>query len=149
MDSEGLSVQLRDHLSSRHDIDVKNPYREERGFRAAEHRREEQTWAPEPGTDIPPRPKGIGDWTRKALGANPEAGGKEEWAHGQGYPSMMERSSERSTASVPRSTGEGGESLACPICGRLLMGSSDMVLSNELEDHFRTEHRITPSIAQR
>jgi hypothetical protein len=145
MDREGLNAQLRDHLSSRHDIETQ----ERRGFRAAEHRREEQAWAPEPGTPVPPRPEGIGDWTRKALGTNPEAGGKEEWAHGQGYPAMMERPSERSTATPPPGAREGGDTVTCPICGRLLMGSGESDLSNALEDHFRDEHRIVPSIAQR
>jgi hypothetical protein len=117
-----------------------------------EHRREEQAWAPEKGTAIPPRPKGIGDWTKKALGTNEEAGGKEEWARGEGYPAMMERAADRSTASgkqMPGPTYGSEGQVECPMCGRLLIGPDEPALSQALAEHFQVEHKIVPRMVTR
>jgi len=158
-DDAGLSQTLSAHLSDQHGIGVKeesaglsSPVSSARerlgGWKGAEHRREEQYWSPEAGTPIPPRPQGIGDWARKAVGATEEAGGREEWTRGRGYPSMTQRASARSTAERP-----GGEdtarSLMCPMCGQYVRGAGEDELSEVLEDHFRQQHRIVPRVTSR
>jgi endogenous inhibitor of DNA gyrase (YacG/DUF329 family) len=161
-EGEDLSTKLRYHLSDQHDIvrqeaaargatpltsaprPVGTTTVHSKGLRGAEHRREEQFYAPEPGTAIPPRPKGLGDWTRKALGMNEEVGGNEEWARGEGYPSMTERAANRSTAPGHQLTEPAAteDTIECPICGRTLTGPDEPGLSQALEEHFRIEHKI-------
>jgi predicted small metal-binding protein len=161
-DSVELSAMLREHLSIQHDIDVQeksarfsspmtsaqersgrvvvNEPKAQGGLRGAEHRREEQYWAPESGTAVPPRPKGVGDWVSKSLGTNEEAGGREEWASGEGYPNMMQRFS------------PGGgriSTVECPMCGETITGQGDEGLSDSLEDHFRMVHHIEPRLVSR
>ena len=173
-EEEDLSTRLRYHLSDQHDMRENSArftsslasvggsasgravetttVRTGSGFRGAEHRREEQTWAPEEGTAIPSRPKGVGDWMRKALGTNEEAGGKEEWTRGEGYPAMMERAADRSTAPGHQMAGpvERSEGLVeCPMCGRPVTGSDESELSQALEEHFRIQHQMVPKMVTR
>ncbi len=178
-DKEGLNAMLRGHLSDEHDIEVPkasdsfsgtstmngsgegieedaSPVREGGRIHRAELRREEQFYAPEEGTAVPPRPKGLGDWLRKALGTDAEDGGKDEWARGQGYPLLMGREKSTYVDQRPRERNEGSVLAAqempleergsgrikCPICGEAIAGIDEDGLSEELKLHMMGTHQI-------
>ncbi len=180
-DREGLSAVLRDHLSDEHDVEVLKESDRSAGtatptgqmgsekgnapdvaamkegsrLHRAELRREEQFYAPEKGTEVPPRPKGIGDWVKKSLGTNAEDGGKDEWAQGEGYPTMMdrkgtaarERSPEPSDVPPLAAKGEpleerGSEGVDCPICGEPIVALDEDTLTVKLREHVAGTHQL-------
>jgi ribosomal protein S27E len=173
-DGEGLSAMLRNHLSDEHDVEVLKesdrpagpaattgsgkglaedvpPTKEGGRIHRAELRREEQFYAPEEGTEIPPRPKGIGDWVKKALGTDAEADeSKDEWARGEGYPMLIgpeKRTPERTevstlTAEERALEGKGLVWIECPVCGEVIAGMDADKLSGDLKEHMAGTHQI-------
>lgn len=178
-DSEELTAGLREHMIGTHDLNElsscpppgeidtsKKMEANTMGHRLqqAEMRREEETWAPPEGSEVPKRPEGLGDWVRKSLGrddeVDPESRSKEEWRNGQGYPTMMrenmhsirredEKEAHKEDLNVPHELGNrphqevtGRYTIVCPMGDAKVSGNSDEELSDALKKHMVAAHQI-------
>jgi len=179
-DSEELTIGLREHMVKSHeDLEARStagPAGEfdipkQRGAEATDHRfheaemrREEETWDPPEGSEVPKRPEGLGDWVRKSLGTDnevdPKVRAKEEWTTGQGYPTMMrenmhalrredEKEAHKNDIVIPYSLKNESQQespsryiIDCPMCQAKVFGNDDEELSDALKKHMMETHKI-------
>lgn len=144
-------------------------------LREAELRREQESWGPLAGSEVPPRTRGVSGWFRKTLGfghgERPDVAGKR--TQGEGYPDMAggrhraegsileeeyekkrdrrrEEVGHREPAGPPHELGTPHDDhVDCPMCGMHLSGDDENDLSIALREHMISMHEVAPLLTLR